>query len=230
MHTTRNHIARKSGKAARAIAARAPAIKPPHDDEPFMLRQVAPPHGFPSDLIVPAHRGAVITPTPWPNAPERRPGRKAAKREARKAAAIARTQAAAPQPAVEPVTVIKPVDVPPIAAGPVRSEPEAGPPVATGFTLAAFAAAVPAMEVQPSALELPATTPLPAGRALVVQRQGFIDVLATVLRSSGLRLARWSSARRRADELKDKLAKAEARLRAMEAQMAALQAIQQRLS
>jgi len=69
--------------------------------------------------------------------------------------------------------------------------------------------------------------PLPAARALVARRQGFIDVLAFVLRDSGRRLSRWSSARRRADDLKDKLAKAEARMRAMEAQLSALKALQE---
>jgi hypothetical protein len=70
---------------------------------------------------------------------------------------------------------------------------------------------------------------LPAARALVPRRQGFVDILAFMLRDSGRRLSRWSSAKRRADEMKTKLAKAEARMRAMEAQLAALQALQARV-
>lgn len=76
----------------------------------------------------------------------------------------------------------------------------------------------------------PEAASLPQSRALVVRRQGFIDILAFALRDSGRRLARWSSARRKAEEMKDKLARAEARVRAMEAQLAALRAIQERVS
>ena len=211
MHTTRNHIARKSGKAARAIAARAPVHPPPHDDAPFMLRQRMPAPSFPADLIVPPHRGAVITQSALPDTPERRLGRKAAKREARKAAAIARARQAAPAP--ESLVLAEP-------APPVELAPAPAPAAA----VATPAAADPAPIVE----ESPAV-PLPAGRALVARRQGFVDILAHALRNSGLRLARWSSAKRRADEMKEKLAKAEARMRAMEAQLAALQAIQQRV-
>ncbi len=85
----------------------------------------------------------------------------------------------------------------------------------------------PAPAVAPAAA--PETASLPQSRALVVRRQGFIDILAFALRDSGRRLARWSSARRKAEEMKDKLARAEARMRAMEAQLAALRAIQERV-
>jgi len=213
MHTTRNHIARKSGKAARAIAARAPVHPPPHDDAPFMLRQRMPAPSFPADLIVPPHRGAVITQSALPDTPERRLGRKAAKREARKAAAIARARQAATAPESAPESLVLAEPAPPVELAPAPAAAVAPP-----------AAADPAPIVE----ESPAV-PLPAGRALVARRQGFVDILAHALRNSGLRLARWSSAKRRADEMKEKLAKAEARMRAMEAQLAALQAIQQRV-
>jgi hypothetical protein len=147
-----------------------------------MLRPGTPSPVFPADLIVPPHRGAVITATAWPLPvpPRARP---------------ASVQPQAVKPALAPALSAD------IASLPIATEPDRPDPVA----------------------------PLPASRALVPRRQGFIDVLAFALRDSGRRLARWSSTRRRADDLKDKLAKAEARMRAMEAQLAALRAIQERV-
>jgi len=108
--------------------------------------------------------------------------------------------------------------------------------------VARAAAAQPTIEdliILPAVVDIPAPVeilpmpapdmPLPAGRALVARRQGFVDVIAFALRDSGRRLARWSSARRRADDMKEKLVRAEARMRAMEAQLAALQALQDRV-
>ncbi|WP_226017541.1 hypothetical protein [Novosphingobium sp. FKTRR1] len=72
-------------------------------------------------------------------------------------------------------------------------------------------------------------TPLPRNMALAPRRKGFVDVIAFALLDSGRRLARWSSLRRRAEEDREKLRKAEARMYAMEAQLAALQALQERV-
>lgn len=71
--------------------------------------------------------------------------------------------------------------------------------------------------------------PLPRNMALAPRRRGFVDTLAFALLDSGRRLARWSSLRRRAEEDREKLRKAEARMHAMEAQLAALQALQERV-
>lgn len=71
--------------------------------------------------------------------------------------------------------------------------------------------------------------PLPRNMALAPRRKGLVDTIAFVLLDSGKRLARWSSLRRRAEEDREKLRKAEARMRAMEAQLAALQALQERV-
>jgi hypothetical protein len=235
MHTVRNRLARKGRNAGQTGIPR-----PPRDDAAFMLRQATPPQTCPADLIVPPHRGAVITASDWPapglallvepspelhtpelNQPQpKRPGAKAARKAARRAAALARAQrpAAALSPAAAPLCPDPPTQ--PF----VRDKPEC--------------AQVLALPPEPAAVEEPPApvevalrpdVPLPSTRALVPRRQGFIDILAFALRDSGRRLARWSSARRRADDMKDKLAKAEARMRAMEAQLAALQAIQQRV-
>lgn len=153
MQKVRNRKSKAARKPARSGQGRTrePVIKqgPPGRaaEPPFMLRPAAP--AFPADLIVPPHRGPVITAASWPE-----PVRK---------------------PAPPPVIVVPP-------APRVEARPE------------------PVVEV----------TPIPPSRALAVRRQGFIDILAFALRDSGRRLARWSSARRRADDMKDKLAKAEA--------------------
>lgn len=237
MHTVRNRLAqnpRSGGKPAPQRTSR--------EDVTFMLRNGAPPQTFPADLIVPPHRGSVIKDAAWPAEslpalaeppvatphpkPATRPmSRKAARKAQRRAAAMARSQqAAAHSKAVtvkqaEPANLPQPVKVDHVL---VCEAPQAAPvpaaPVARVGVSAPVANVVPSPEA-----------PLPAARALVARRQGFIDILAFALRDSGRRLARWSSARRRADDMKEKLIRAEARMRAMEAQLAALQAIQQRV-
>lgn len=197
MHTERNRQARKTRKRAGPSQTR--------NDGAFLLKPGAPPR-FPADLIVPPHRGPVITAAPWPlpvamppqpsssePSQARAPGRKAARNAERRAAALARAEAVVP-PSNEALMI---VPAPKVDA-PV---PEAVAP----------------------------ETPLPPSRALVPRRRGFVDAIAFVLRDSGRRLARWSSAQRRAEEMKEKLARAEARMRAMEAQLAALQALQERV-
>ena len=260
MHTVRNRLAQNARKGAKQ--------RPARDEAAFMLRQAAPPQTFPTDLIVPPHRGAVITPATWPApspissaisspmssaaqpveatpaAPDRkRPSSKSARKAARRMAALARAEqlaaahhahlvkSPAPQPArpgaapAYPDTVDrKTADRDTTDQSVVRDVPEC--PQALTLPPA------PAVRVDPPAPAEVAhrpDVPLPSTRALVPRRQGFIDILAFALRNSGQRLSRWSSARRRADDMKDKLARAEARMRAMEAQLAALQAIQQRV-
>ena len=238
MHTSRNRLARKSRSGAKP-----PTSRSPRHDQTFMLREGAPqPPAFPADLIVPAHRGAMITAVAWPAdaipapaetrikpASPLRPGlsRKAAKKVARRAAAIARAQSpnkpgrADHAPAGVPYRAVagqRP------AAPPLQPDPAKPDSVPVLAVRPALVAAMPLSAVDRHMLH--ATEPLPAARALVARRQGFVDILALLLRDSGRRLCRWSSAKRRADDMKLKLAKAEARMRAMEAQLAALQALQ----
>lgn len=211
-----------------------------------MLREGAPqPPAFPPDLIVPTHRGAMITAVAWPAdaipapaetrikpASPPRPGlsRKAVKKVARRAAAIARAQSPnKPAPAGQApagVTYCAVVAQQPAAPllQPHAARPDCVPVLAVRPEPVA---AMPLTAIDRHTLHAP--EPLPAARALVARRQGFVDILALLLRDSGRRLSRWSLAKRRADDMKLKLAKAEARMRAMEAQLAALHALQTRL-
>jgi len=72
-------------------------------------------------------------------------------------------------------------------------------------------------------------TPLPRHRAPVVARQGWLDVVAASVGDAGRFLARMMPGARRSRELKERVARAEARLRAMEAQLAALEALRERV-
>jgi hypothetical protein len=229
MHTVRNRLTQTSRKRGKP--------RPARDDNAFLLRHGAQaPPTFPADLIVPPHRGAVITTAPWPlpaepSGPVAPMGRKAARRAARRAAALARTAASSP-PSTEDLIILAaqadPAGDPPSPSDDsilpvVWCEPECGP----ALSLPSGADAL--VEPAPAEIIAGSDVPLPSTRALVPRRQGFIDILAFALRDSGRRLSRWSSARRRADDMKDKLARAEARMRAMEAQLAALQALQERV-
>ena len=247
MHTVRN----RKGLSSRAQAARERAGRdratmhtPPAQDQPlsrppvaeagFMLRPGATAPGFPADLVIPPHRGAVITPASWPQpdlplSAGRRPTGKAARKAARRAAAQAAAHAAT-RAATAPVAIIPLQQVVALsAADPVEPARAPARPLSS---LSALPDHEPIPVPAPNAAAADTRTSPEAGapgRALAVRRQGFIDILAFALRDSGRRLARWSSARRRADDMKNKLARAEARMRAMEAQLAALRALQERV-
>ncbi|WP_353226568.1 hypothetical protein [Novosphingobium sp.] len=253
MHTVRN----RKGLSSRAQAAREragrdraalhnqpaqdkPPSRPPVEEAAFMLRPGTPAApGFPADLIVPPHRGAVITPASWPQpavplSGVRRSTGKAARKAARRAAAQAEAQAATRAATAPVATVALHQIVALSAAEPV--EPARAPARPLSSLYGASLSALPDHEPIPVPAPIAAMADARAspdagapGRALAVRRQGFIDILAFALRDSGRRLARWSSARRRADDMKDKLARAEARMRAMEAQLAALRALQERV-
>jgi len=258
MQPTRNRLAQsasngRSARKGRASRQDAPPPSPRHarEDVALMLRQGAEaPPGFPADQIVPAHRGAVITAASWPATalvvpadhappPVRPISRKAAKKAARLAAARERAKHhASPAQhhasrAAEDLLILatpaepglaEPISPPDSTLPIVRIEPECAPALALPPEPEPHAHRPSPVEVAPSP-----EVPLPTARALVPRRQGFVDVLAFMLRDSGRRLSRWSSAKRRADDMKEKLAKAEARMRAMEAQLAALQDLQRRV-
>lgn len=154
----------------------------------------SPPRAFPADLIVPAHRGAVITAAAWPSPP-----------------LIPLAVAEADRKVVRRVQI-------PRAAIPLPARPEP------------LVAPAPAPAAAPAAASTPTeTSPVPRNRALVARRGGMLDAMGSVLRDSGRWLARLAPGHRRAEETRAKLARAEARLLAMEAQLAALQALQEKL-
>lgn len=107
-----------------------------------------------------------------------------------------------------------------LADEPAAAPQDASAPLAPPAPLAPV---MPGSPVRPFA----PIAPLPRNMALAPRRRGFVDTLAFALLDSGRRLARWSSLRRRAEEDREKLRKAEARMHAMEAQLAALQALQE---
>jgi hypothetical protein len=255
MHTVRN----RKGLSSRAQAAREragrdraamrhqpappvhdkPMSRPPDEEAMFMLRSgAATAPRFPADLIVPPHRGAVIAPANWPQPAAPQPSlplsavrratgkaaRKAARRAAAQAAAQAATQAAAPVSTIPLHQIIAASD-----AGLVEPARAPARPLSSLSALPDHEPIPVPAPIAPVAVSPALPNAGAPSRALAVRRQGFIDILAFALRDSGRRLARWSSARRRADDIKDKLARAEARMRAMEAQLAALRALQERV-
>ena len=165
-----------------------------------MLRNgAAPPPAFPADLIVPPHRGAVITAAAWP-------------------AMMVPLGA----PVMPPKQPRKAKASPAVPARPDASEIER-----------AHALALPPATELPQTDDLRPTpvaeTPIPRALALTVRRQGFVDVLADSLIAMGVRLARWSASRRRAHAERERIVRANARHRAMVAQMDALKALRERI-
>jgi hypothetical protein len=211
MHTVRN---RKGLNPRAKSASPAPEVRPNRQELGFMLRHGAPsPPAFPLDLIVPPHRGAVITAAAWPVsmvplATQHMPVDRAT--PCRKPSASAENRARKRHRPAEAAAVV------------VRPEVQ---------TLAAEA---PARVAEPVTARLPSPcldtdAPIPSGRALTVRRHGFVDVLAHVLRESGRRLARWSARKRREQDMREELARANARMRALESQLEALEALRERV-
>jgi hypothetical protein len=73
-------------------------------------------------------------------------------------------------------------------------------------------------------------TPLPRGQALAVPQPGLLDAVAASLGDAGRFLARFVPGLRRSRALREQMARTEARLRAMEAQLAALEALRARVA
>lgn len=201
MAKLRNRAARKARGGSPGKTGKAPDAPRSHSHDRRAIPLKAAPPAFPVDLIVPAAKGAVIRPLDMPQTalvPLAVAGRGFDRLPARSKPA----QPVQPDQPVQRLECAPALALPPVDA-PCADQPAPGEPAQ-----------------RPDA-------PLPAARALAPRRQGFIDVLAFMLRDSGRRLARWSSARRRADEARAKLARTEAKLRAIEAQLAALRALQE---
>ncbi|MEO0031171.1 MAG: hypothetical protein RIS94_929 [Pseudomonadota bacterium] len=199
MHTVRNRRA-SAPRAKTATSTQTKRSRPRKGraDPPFLLRPDAP-SAFPLDLIVPPHRGPVITAVAWPvglvpqGAPTLPP------RKARSHAARAET----------------PVTVPPPRSG---RTPAPALPLAPPALAPADPPAAPFVEA-----------PIPRARALAVRRQGFVEVLAQALIATGVRLSRWSARQRQAEVERRRLARANARHRALVAQLDALEALRERV-
>jgi hypothetical protein len=200
MHTVRNR--RASSPRARN-AKPAPPVKTGREELTFMLRHGAPPPpAFPADLIIPAHRGAVITAAAWPAVMVPPVGKAKPKRR------VARPAAKAPAP-------------PEHTPLPKIPEPERAPALALP--------PAPEPVLKPDAPAESMEMPIPRDRALVVRRQGLADVISHVLIEAGVRLARWSARRRRAEVERKRIRAAVAKHRAMVAQLEALEALRGRI-
>jgi len=131
----------------------------------------------------------------------------------------------------------KPRLVAPAMPAPVESAP-VEPVVPAQHSALAEIERTPALPLPPavafappdtSPLPLAPETPIPRERALTVRRQGLLDSLSQALIEAGVRLARWTARRRRADEERGRIRQAVARHRAMVGQLEALQALRERV-
>ena len=153
---------------------------------------------------------------------------KSARKAARRAAAAAEmARRAGQEQADKPETV---------ATAPRPSEALPPEPVLLRLTppdVCATSAIAPASAPPVSAPPVSAPddrTPLPRGQALAVPQPGLLDAVAASLGDAGRFLARFVPGLRRSRALREQMARTEARLRAMEAQLAALEALRARVA
>ncbi len=283
MHTVRNRKGARPGQPlpakAPAPSASSPSASPPAAKgvsqpgmrtkagakgvakadftQPFLLAQAATP-AFPSDLILPPHRGAVITTAAWPAgmippALPATPPLRAPFIAPRGPAPMPQGQPDRDRPGhdsrrQEPPRKAPHRDLPPrpgtrtarkaerralIAAEQARRSAAATPEVAAApAPLAAIPVAEPLPPPSPPGVPWAAPddrSPLPRHRAPAVPRQGLLDAVAASLGDAGRFLVRLLPGSRRSRELRERVARTEARLRAMEAQLAALEAVRARV-
>lgn len=295
MHTVRNRISSKptpprrkphagpapnSGNSGPVLPGQlAPGALP---QPPFLLgtvRSVAPSAAFPADLILPPHRGAIITAAAWPAglipapmpaapplraplvrpfvpgaSPQQQPGQDRPRRDPSREAPAHRAPDRPPDRASErdsnrglDKTARKAerraLVTAELARRAARVAHEAAlrqaPPLAQPPGAAPSAPpAAPEPPSAPPALEEPPTilwvgpddrSPLPRSRAPALPRQGLLDAVAASLGDAGRFLAAMLPGSRKARELRERVARTEARLRAMEAQLAALEALRERV-
>lgn len=234
MHTVRN---RKASQPPIACVSKIPVHRSSRQEAALLSRsgtakRAAPP-AFPTDLILPPRRGAVITAASWPvitmavadapgdalviAAPPAKiasapvPRGKRAKRRARKAG---KPQARHNQhsPKSIPALTLPPVPEP-LVQQIAPAEPAPEPKV---------------IVAPPGEILLDPVAPLPRARSLVpARRQGLVDVIAWVLRDSGRRLARWSARRHKAREEQAEIARAARERLALQSQLEALAALRE---
>ncbi|PTR09795.1 MULTISPECIES: hypothetical protein [unclassified Novosphingobium] len=277
MHTVRNRKGARSGQRVPAKApvssavpptAGPPAVSPPAAKaaskrakadftRPFLLAQAATP-AFPSDLILPPRRGAIITTAAWPAgmippALPATPPLRAPFIAPRGPATIPQGQPDRDRPGhdsrrQEPPRKAPHRDLPPrpgtrtarkaqrramITAEHARRSAAATPEVAAACAPPAeMPAAQPLLQPSPPGVHWVAPddrSPLPRHRAPAVPRPGLLDAMAASLGDAGRFLARLLPGSRRSRELRERVARTEARLRAMEAQLAALEALRARV-
>lgn len=153
---------------------------------------------------------------------------KSARKAARRAAAAAEMARRAGQEQADKPEGDATVPMPPETLPPESVSPEPVPPRPTPSDVCATAAMAPASAPPVSAPD--DRTPLPRGQALAVPQPGLLDAVAASLGDAGRFLARFVPGLRRSRALREQMARTEARLRAMEAQLAALEALRARVA
>jgi hypothetical protein len=261
VHTVRN---RKGARPRRPTSAK-PPVHPATQEKapaktagksnacqetrpPFLLAQPRT-AGFPADLILPPHRGAIITTAAWPAGmipaplpaapplrapfvlprvpagnPQGQPGREAPGRDSRQQEPPRKTphRDLPPRPGTRTARKAERRAMAQAEwarrtgiaddAGQGTGQPLAGAP----------SRADPIMAPDDR-------SPLPRHLAPAVARAGLFDTVAASLGDAGRFLARLLPGARRGSELRERVARAEARLRAMEAQLSALEALRERV-
>ncbi|MBB3859656.1 hypothetical protein GGQ88_000896 [Novosphingobium hassiacum] len=235
MHTVRNRVASKP----RPMGKAKPAVNRKRREPAFMLKSGHPP-AFPAGLIVPPPRGAVIATVPWPAParvesalitlpakPARKPSGPRKARKARKSAARKHRSASGKQKRTRQVAMI------------THDKQEATAPMITADLLDR-ALAMQATPVEAAVIAVPPTpapaaaptlaagvTPIPRSHAVAQHRStALLDVIGYWLRDAGRRLLRWGQPRHRA-KARVQVARANARLRAMQSQVEALEALRE---
>lgn len=236
MHTVRIRVTSRP----RPVGKAKPTSNAKRREPAFMLKSGNPP-AFPSGLIVRPPRGAVITAVPWPvigasettliaAAPKKstKPAspRKAAPRKPRKSAASKQRAAAhKARPKRQVAAII-----------PVKQEGTASMFTADLLDRALAMQAPQAQMARPVVTPPPApaahplavgVTPIPRSKAVAQHRStALLDVIGYWLRDAARLLTRWGKARQKA-EARTQVARANARLRALQSQAEALDALRE---
>lgn len=238
MHTVRNRVASKPRNKGK-MPVRGPHKKP---EPAFMLKSGNPP-AFPTGLIVPPPRGAMIIAVPWPEiaAPETRVCARpalsskmvAGKAKTAKAKSGGKTTGArVARKSRSPSQSI--AKHPPVTAGQTLAQDR--PAAMLTNDLLDRALAMKPMPIAEAQVPAPpprapvtamADTPLPRAKSLApVRGQGLFDIIGHWLRDAGNWLIRLDKNRRK-DEERARMAQANARHRALQSQFDALEALRE---
>jgi hypothetical protein len=231
MPTVRNRVASKP-----RTKSKTPARASRKKEQPAFILNAGNPPAFPTGLIIPPPRGAMITAVPWPEAavPKPRKGAKAAVRRKAAAAKPGAPKTAAPRkPRVSPKS--RSPKAPAIAAQVLTKDAPA--PMMTEDLLDRALAmrpqpadtAVAEVRASPQQVSTPAEPdrPIPRSQALAITRgHGLFDIIGHWLRDAGSWLDRLTKGRRKAEH-RTRAARANARQRALQSQFDALEALRE---
>ncbi|OYX60368.1 MAG: hypothetical protein B7Y89_16440 [Novosphingobium sp. 32-60-15] len=231
MPTVRNRVASKP-----RTKSKTPARGPRKKQAPAFMLNAGNPPAFPTGLIIPPPRGAMITAVPWPEVAAPKP-RKTAKPVVRRKAATAKPVApktAAPRkPRVSPKS--RSPKAPAIAAQ-VLTQDAPAPMMTEDLLDRALAMrpqpadmAVPRVPASPphGSTSAEATSPIPRSQALATTRgHGLFDIIGYWLRDAASWLDRLTKSRRKAED-RTQAARAKARQHALQSQFDALEALRE---